>query len=59
MNLEMADSRDSLKFDRKYTLSGIRGAVDILRDFGHRDTEIKTIIMQKYSLTDKDANEYL
>ncbi len=38
---------------------GIRGAVDILRDFGHRDTEIKTIIMQKYSLTDKDANEYL
>ena len=31
---------------------GIRGAVDILRDFGHRDTEIKTIIMKKYSLAD-------
>lgn len=38
---------------------GIRGAVDILRDFGHRDAEIKTIIMQKYSLTEKDAGEYL
>ena len=38
---------------------GIRGAVDILRDFGHRDTEIKTIIMKKYSLTEKDAGKYL
>lgn len=38
---------------------GIRGAVDILRELGHRDTEIKTIIMKKYRLTEKDANEYL
>lgn len=38
---------------------GIRGAVDILRDFGRRDTEIKTIIMKKYSLTEKDASKYL
>ena len=38
---------------------GIRGAVDILRDFGRKDAEIKTIIMEKYSLTEKDAAEYL
>lgn len=37
----------------------IKGAVDILKDLGRKDAEIKTIIMQKYSLTDKDANEYL
>lgn len=38
---------------------GIKGAVDILRDFGRRDAEIKTIIMQKYGLSENDADEYL
>ncbi len=38
---------------------GIRGAVDILRDFGRGDDEIKTLIMQKYGLTEKDVSEYL
>ncbi len=38
---------------------GIRGAVDILRDFGRGDDEIKTLIMQKYCLTEKDVSEYL
>jgi len=38
---------------------GIKGAVDILRDIGREDSEIKTIIMKKYSLTEKDAIEYL
>ncbi len=37
----------------------IKGAVDILRDFGRADAEIKTIIMQKYSLSENDADEYL
>ena len=37
----------------------IKGAVDTLRDFGRRDAEIKTIIMQKYSLTENDASKYL
>lgn len=37
----------------------IKGAVDILRDFGRKDAEIKTIIMQKYSLSEKNADEYL
>ena len=38
---------------------GIQGAVGILRGFGRKEDEIKTIIMQTYSLTDKDASDYL
>ncbi len=38
---------------------GIKGAIAILRDIGHGDAEIKTIIMDKYSLTEKDVNHYL
>ena len=37
----------------------IKGAVDTLRDFGRADAEIKTIIMQKYGLTENDAGKYL
>ena len=37
----------------------IKGAVDTLRDFGRADAEIKTIIMQKYSLSENDAGKYL
>lgn len=37
----------------------IKGAVDILRDIGRGDSEIKTIIMNKYNLTEKDASEYV
>lgn len=37
----------------------IKGTVDTLRDFGRRDAEIKTIIMQKYGLSENDADEYL
>lgn len=39
--------------------TGIRGAVDTLRDFGHGDFEIKTAIMEKYNLSEKEAEEYL
>lgn len=38
---------------------GIQGAVSILRNFGRKEDEIKSIIMQTYSLTDKDASNYL
>ena len=38
---------------------GIQGAVGILRNFGRKEDEIKSIIMQTYSLTDKDASNYL
>ncbi len=39
--------------------TGIRGAVDTLRDFGHGDFEIRTAIMEKYNLSEKEAEEYL
>ena len=38
---------------------GIKGAVDILRDIGREDDEIKTIIMKKFELSKKDADKYL
>ena len=38
---------------------GIKGAVDILRDMGHENEEIKKVIMKRYELTEKDADAYL
>ncbi len=38
---------------------GINGAVDTLRAFGHRDPEIKKAIMQRYVLSEEEAERYL
>ena len=38
---------------------GIRGTVEILRDLGHKDTEIKIIIEKKYNLSSEEAEEYM
>ena len=38
---------------------GIQGTVEVLRDLGHEDTEISQIIQRKYSLSEKEAAEYL
>lgn len=38
---------------------GIQGTVDTLREFGHGDMEIKKAIMQRYTLTLKEAEKYL
>ncbi|NBI70781.1 hypothetical protein D3Z50_06865 [Clostridiaceae bacterium] len=38
---------------------GIQGMVAALRDFGHADAEIKTAIMDHYSLTQEEAESYL
>ena len=38
---------------------GIQGAVDTLREFGHGDMEIKNAIMQRYGLSNEEAEEYL
>ena len=38
---------------------GIQGTVAALRDFGHADAEIKTAIMNNYSLTQEEAERYL
>ena len=48
--------REGRKEGRK---EGIRGTVDTLRDFGHEDAEIKRAIMQRYSLSEEEAGEYL
>lgn len=37
----------------------IEGTVETMRDFGRGDGEIKGMIMQKYSLTEKEAQMYL
>ena len=38
---------------------GIRGAVEILRSIGHTDETIKGMIMEKYKLSETDAEQYL
>lgn len=37
---------------------GIQGSVDMLRRFGHPDDEIKTTLMNEYSLTSEEAEKY-
>ncbi len=38
---------------------GIQGTVDVLRDLGHEDIEIRQIIQKKYGLTDEELAEYI
>ena len=38
---------------------GILGAVEILRSIGHTDETIKGMIMEKYKLSETDAEQYL
>lgn len=38
---------------------GIIGTVDVLRSLGHSDEEIKTIISDKYNLSQEDTEKYL
>lgn len=37
----------------------IQEAVDTLRDFGHKDAEIRSAIIKKYNLSADEADEYL
>ncbi len=37
---------------------GIQGTVDTLRDFGHKDAEIKPAIIKKYNLSPEEAERY-
>lgn len=37
----------------------IQEAVDALKDFGHKDAEIKSAIIKKYNLSADEADEYL
>lgn len=38
---------------------GIQDTVDTLRDFGHKDAEIKTAIIKQYDLSLEEAEDYL
>ena len=38
---------------------GIHGTVEVLRDLGHEDTEIRKIIQKKYDLSDEETAEYV
>ena len=38
---------------------GIQGAVDAMREFGHKDYEIRTMIIRKYGLSEEEAEKYL
>ena len=38
---------------------GIQGTVDILKELGHADSEIKDAIMGKYNLSSERADDFL
>lgn len=49
-------AKEALREGKK---EGIQGTVDVLRDLGHGDIEIKQIIQKKYGLTDEELAEYI
>ena len=38
---------------------GIKSTIEVLRDFGHSDAEIKRAVMEKYGLSSVEAEEFL
>lgn len=44
---------------KKERKEGIQGTVDVLRKLKHKDTEIKSAIMEQYQLTEEEASMYL
>lgn len=38
---------------------GIQGTVEVLREFGHKDSEIKAAIIRKYGFSEEIAEKYL
>ena len=38
---------------------GIQDTVDTLKDFGHKDEEIKTAIIKRYNLSLEEAEDYI
>ena len=45
--------------EKKGITAGILGTINTLREFGHTDTDIKPAIMRTYSLSSKEADDYL
>lgn len=44
---------------KKERKEGIQGTVDVLRKLKHKDTEIRSAIMEQYQLTEEEASMYL
>ncbi len=55
MTLLMRDQENIEKGIQK----GIQGAVELLRDVGREDNEIRIAIVKKFDLTESEAEEYL
>ena len=45
--------------EKKGREKGIRISVEVFRDIGQEDAEIKTILVKKFGLTVEEADEYL
>ena len=48
-----------LKREREVRQEAIQVAVEVLRDIGQEDVEIRSILVTKYGLTAEEADEYL
>ena len=48
-----------LKREREVRQEAIQVAVEVLREIGQDDAEIRTILIKKYGLTEEEADEYL
>ncbi len=44
--------------EEKVRKEGIRGTVDVLKELGHGESEIKTVIIKKYGLSADETREY-
>ena len=44
--------------EEKVRKEGIKGTVDVLKELGHGESEIKTVIIKKYGLSADEAGEY-
>ena len=59
--MEIVEPQVRLREENEYkkgVQQGIRTTIDSLRDFGHNDSDIKSTIMRRYHLSDKEADEY-
>lgn len=45
--------------DASYTEGMVVGAINLLRDMGKTDEEIKKVIISRYHLTEEDAHTYI
>lgn len=56
---EYNESETMQMFKEEGRKEGIQGTVDILRDLGNDDDTIRKLIMEKFQLTEKNAERYL